>query len=167
MNDRTRSAVALAVDVAATRAAKRRGLLGRDSLGATEGLLISPCKAVHTVGMRFPIDVVFIDRDGRAVRIVPSLQPWRIAMSARAKAVIELAAGTAAAADIRVGDLLYLTPVPPRKRAAPVKAQTPLKSDVPPEHDASSNANVALTASLPLKSEVPRADIPLEEHHPC
>ena len=110
MNDRTRSAVALEVDVAATRAERRRGLLGRESLSATQGLLLSPCKAVPTVGMRFPIDVIFIDRDGRAVRIVRSLAPWRMAMSARAKAVIELAAGQAAASEVQVGDLLYLAP---------------------------------------------------------
>ncbi len=152
MNDRTRTAVALEVDVAATRATRRRGLLGRESLRATEGLLLAPCKAVHTVGMRFPIDVIFIDRDGRAVRVVPALAPWRIAMSARAKAVIELAAGTAAAADIRIGDLLYLAPAPPpRERTAAVKRDAPpRKPETPPKPEA------------PLK---PRA--PIEEHPPC
>jgi uncharacterized protein len=134
MNDRTRSAVALEVDVAATRATRRRGLLGRESFGATEGLLLIPCKAVHTVGMRFPIDVVFIDGDGRAVRIVPALAPWRIAMSARAKAVIELAAGTAAAADIQIGDMLYLAPAPPpRKRTEAVTRDTPRKPETTPK----------------------------------
>src|SRR5262245_37675820 len=137
MNDRTRSAVALEVDVAATRATRRRGLLGRDSLGATEGLLLTPCKAVHTVGMQFPIDLIFIDGDGRAVRIVPALAPWRIAMSARAKAVIELAAGTAAAADIRIGDMLYLAPAPPpRKRADVVERDLPRKHATPPKSEA-------------------------------
>lgn len=134
MNDRTRSAVALEVDVAATRATRRRGLLGRESFGATEGLLLIPCKAVHTVGMRFPIDVVFIDGDGRAVRIVPALAPWRIAMSARAKAVIELAAGTAAAADIQIGDMLYLAPAPPpRKRSEAVTRDTPRTPETTPK----------------------------------
>lgn len=153
MNDRTRSAVALEVDVAITRATRRRGLLGRESLGATEGLLLSPCKAVHTVGMRFPIDVVFIDRDGRAVRIVPALAPWRIAMSARAKAVIELAAGTAAASDIQIGDLLYLAPAPPpRKYAAVVKHDALRKPETPLKSDAS------------LK---PRAPLEVEEHPSC
>ena len=151
MNDRTRSAVALEVDVAATRATRRRGLLGRESLGATEGLLLTPCKAVHTVGMRFPIDLIFIDRDGRAVRIVPALAPWRIAMSARAKAVIELAAGTAAAADIRIGDMLYLAPAPPpRQHTAAVKHDAPRKTETP------------LKSEAPLK---PRA--PIAEHPPC
>jgi len=134
MNDRTRSAVALEVDVAATRATRRRGLLGRESLGATEGLLLTPCKAVHTVGMRFPIDLIFIDRDGRAVRIVRALAPWRIAMSTRAKAVIELAAGTAAAADIQIGDMLYLAPAPPpRKRTEAVTRDTPRKPETTPK----------------------------------
>ena len=134
MNDRTRSAVALEVDVAATRATRRRGLLGRESVGATEGLLLTPCKAVHTVGMRFPIDVIFIDRDGRAVRIVPALAPWRIAMSTRAKAVIELAVGTAAAADIQIGDMLYLAPAPPpRKRTEAVTRDTPRKPETTPK----------------------------------
>jgi uncharacterized protein len=151
MNDRTRSAVALEVDVAASRATRRRGLLGRESLGSTEGLLLSPCKAVHTVGMRFPIDVIFIDRDGRVVRIVPALAPWRIAMSARAKAVIELAAGQAAASDIRIGDLLYLAPAPPpRKRTAPIRRDAPL------------------TPEPPLKSDVTaKPHGPIEEHPPC
>jgi hypothetical protein len=101
--------------------------------------------------MRFPIDVIFIDRDGRVVRIVPALAPWRMAMSARAKAVIELAAGTAAASDIRVGDLLYLAPAPPvRSRTAVVKRDAPPKPETP------------LTSEAPLK---PRA--PIEEHPPC
>src|SRR5512144_3343440 len=120
MNDRTRSAVALEIDLAASRAERRRGLLGRDSLGANEGLLLPPCIAVHTAFMRFPIDVIFIDRDGRAVRIVPQVRPWRMTASLRAHAVIELAAGTAAATDIQVGDLLYLAPAPP-----PLKRQAP------------------------------------------
>jgi uncharacterized membrane protein (UPF0127 family) len=151
MNDRTRSAVALEVDVASTRATRRRGLLGRERLSATEGLLLTPCKAVHTVGMRFPIDVIFIDRDGRAVRIVPSLAPWRIAMSARATAVIELAAGQAAASDIRVGDMLYLAPAPPaRPRTAPVKRDEPVKPDAP----------LKSVASLKPGGSI-------EEHPPC
>jgi uncharacterized protein len=122
MNDRTRSVVALDVDLATSRAERRRGLLGRDSLGASEGLLLTPCIAVHTAFMRFSIDVIFIDRNGRAVRVVPEVRPWRMTASLRAHAVIELAAGTAAATDIQVGDLLYLAPAPPPlKREAAVR----------------------------------------------
>jgi hypothetical protein len=116
MNDRTRRAVALEVDLATTRAERRRGLLGRDSLRAEEGLLLTPCLAVHTAGMRFAIDVVFIDRDGHVVRVVSDVRPWRISVSLRAHAVIELAAGTAAAHGIAVGDFLYLAPAAPPSR---------------------------------------------------
>ena len=123
MNDRTRSAVALDVEVAATRAERRRGLLGREALSPTQGVLLTPCVAVHTAFMRFPIDVVFIDRDGRAVRIVPAVAPWRMTASFRAHSVIELAAGTAKAADIRVGDFLYLAPAPPPVKREPLRTQ--------------------------------------------
>jgi uncharacterized membrane protein (UPF0127 family) len=151
MNDRTRSAVALEVEVAANRAARRRGLLGRDSMAATQGLLLSPCIAIHTAFMRFPIDVIFTNRDGRAVHIARDLQPWRIAVCLRGHAVIELAAGTAAAADIQVGDLLYLAPAPPpRRREIPIKPDSPHKGDVP------------RTPDVTVKRERP-----LEEHHPC
>ncbi len=123
INDRTRSAVALDVDVATSRAARRRGLLGRDSLRASEGLLLTPCLAVHTAFMRFPIDVVFIDRNGRAVRVVPQVRPWRMTASLRAHSVIELAAGTVKAADIQVGDLLYLAPAPPPPKKEALSAE--------------------------------------------
>ena len=137
MNDRTRSAVALEVDIAATRATRRRGLLGRESLGAAEGLLLTPCKAAQNDGNV----VLYRDRDGRAVRIVPALAPWRIAMSILAKAVIELAAGTAAAADIQIGDMLYLAPAPPpRKRTEAVTRDTPRKPETAPKGVASLKA---------------------------
>jgi uncharacterized membrane protein (UPF0127 family) len=116
MNDRTRGAIALDVDLATTRVERRRGLLGRRTLGPTQGLLLTPCLAVHTAFMRFSIDVVFIDRDGHVVRVASDVRPWRIAISLRAHAVIELAAGTADAHDIRVGDFLYLAPAPPPHR---------------------------------------------------
>ena len=120
MNDRTRSAVALEVDLATTRVERRRGLLGRQTLGPTQGLLLTPCLAVHTAFMRFSIDIVFIDRDGHVVRVVSDVRPWRIAVSLRAHAVIELAAGTADAHDVRVGDFLYLAPAPPLRKETPV-----------------------------------------------
>jgi len=119
MNDRTRRAVALEVELATTRAERNRGLLGRDSLRPAEGLLLTPCIAVHTVGMRFAIDVVFIDRDGRVVRVVSHVRPWRMTASFRAHAVIELAAGTAAAHGITVGDFLYLAPAAAAAREQP------------------------------------------------
>jgi uncharacterized protein len=106
--DRTRKAVATAVEVATTRRERRRGLLGRDFLDPAEGLILAPCAAIHTAFMRFPIDVVFLDRDGCAVRVVHRLKPWRIALSPRAHTVVELAAGALERQPVEVGDRLFL-----------------------------------------------------------
>ncbi len=83
-----------------------RGLLGRDGLAEGEGLILEGCAAVHTAFMRFPLDLCFLDRDSRVVRVVGSLPPWRAARAEGASHVVELPAGTAARADVRPGDLL-------------------------------------------------------------
>jgi uncharacterized protein len=108
MNARTRCAVADDVEVAVTRKTRRQGLLGRDDLAPFSALVLAPCAAVHTMFMRFAIDVIFVDAEGRAVRIVPALAPWRAAMALFAHAVIELPAGTLASREVNVGDTLYL-----------------------------------------------------------
>jgi len=110
INQRTGDIVADYVELADTRAARRRGLLGRDGLSPSSAMVLSPCFAVHTAFMRFAIDVVFVDRDGRAVRIVSDLAPWRMAMAFGARAAIECPAGELRARDVRVGDRLYLAP---------------------------------------------------------
>jgi uncharacterized membrane protein (UPF0127 family) len=109
INERTGKPVATVVEVADTRAARNQGLLGRDGLDASHAFVLSPCFSIHTAFMRFAIDVLFVDRDGCAVKIVPSLGPWRLAMALRARHVVELAAGELRGSDVRVGDRLYLT----------------------------------------------------------
>ena len=64
VNQRTRETVATSVELAATRQSRRRGLLGRDRMEASAAMMLVPCSAVHTAFMRFPIDVVVIDRQG-------------------------------------------------------------------------------------------------------
>ena len=110
VNARSDEAIASDVNLALTRAERNKGLLGRDSLDLSAALVISPCWSIHTMFMRFPIDVIFVDRDGRAVRIVRDLQPWRMAVARRAHAVIELPAGSLRTRDVRVGDELCLVP---------------------------------------------------------
>lgn len=82
------------------------GLLGRATLPLDEGLLLSPAWSIHTWAMRFPIDVVFIDRDDRILRIVEAMAPWRLVSERRAHAVVELAAGRARALGLMVGERL-------------------------------------------------------------
>jgi uncharacterized membrane protein (UPF0127 family) len=80
----------------ATRMLERGiGLLTRERLDPGEGLLITPCRGVHTWGMRFAIDVVALDASGVVVDAVPALGPWRIRLPRRgARSVLELPAGS-------------------------------------------------------------------------
>lgn len=112
VSGRTRDVVASRVELAFTRRARRRGLLGREALASDAAMFLAPCLAIHTAFLGFPIDVAFIDRDGRVVRLVHELRPWRAAAAFQARAVIELAAGRLEACGVEVGDLLYLRPQP-------------------------------------------------------
>jgi uncharacterized protein len=67
------------------------GLLGKKKLDIEEGLLITPCSSVHTFGMRFTIDVVFLNKDLTIEKTVKSLKPWRMAVSNKSHMVLELA----------------------------------------------------------------------------
>jgi uncharacterized membrane protein (UPF0127 family) len=110
INARTREVIGTVVEVADTRATRRRGLLGREGLVRSHALMLSPCCSIHTAFMRFPIDVVFVDREGVAVRVVRDLGPWRMAVAARARIVFEFAGGTLG--DVTPGDRLYLARPP-------------------------------------------------------
>lgn len=70
-----------------------RGLLGTGA-PPREALYIAPCRGVHTAGMRYAIDVVFVDGHGRVLRVVEQLAPWRMASAPGARAVVELPAGS-------------------------------------------------------------------------
>jgi len=94
--------------LAETPLARMRGLLGRSSFPAGEGLLLRPAASVHTAFMRFPIDVVFIDKSHTIVKIVHSLGPWKTAGARGSSAALELPAGTAAALELESGMSLVL-----------------------------------------------------------
>jgi uncharacterized protein len=106
---RTNTLVASAVEEATGRWQSFRGLMLRKELQQSRGLMIRPARGIHTHFMRFPIDLIFVDDENRVVKIRPSMQPWRID-PARAATVIEVAAGLADAADVRVGDELIIRP---------------------------------------------------------
>jgi len=89
---------------------RMRGLLGRPALGADEGLLIDHCRSVHTAGMRYAIDLVFLGRDWVVKKIVSGLAPWRMALCLGAVMVLELAAGGAARLGIAEGMRLRFVP---------------------------------------------------------
>jgi protein-S-isoprenylcysteine O-methyltransferase Ste14/uncharacterized membrane protein (UPF0127 family) len=83
--------------VADTRWTRLRGLLGTRELPPGGGLWIRPCDQVHMIGMRYPVDLVFLDAGGRVVRTLPGLRPWRVSPRVRgARSVLELPAETLA-----------------------------------------------------------------------
>jgi uncharacterized membrane protein (UPF0127 family)/CheY-like chemotaxis protein len=83
-----------------------RGLLGRHSLAAGEGMLLQPAPSIHTAFMRFAIDAVFMDGTLRVMKVVEELRPWRAASAHRGRAVLELAAGESTVRGVKVGDQL-------------------------------------------------------------
>lgn len=86
--------IASRVGLAQTSAARRRGLLDVTDLDAESGLWIYPCEAIHTFGMKVPLDALFLDADLQIRKIAPNLRPWRIAGCIAAESVLELRAGT-------------------------------------------------------------------------
>ena len=92
--------------VAASFAARFRGLMGVAQLPPTSGVLFPRSRSVHTHFMRFPIDIVFLDAELRIVSVVPALRPWRFATAKRADSVLELAAGECERLGLTEGDLL-------------------------------------------------------------
>jgi uncharacterized membrane protein (UPF0127 family) len=85
---------------------RMRGLLGKPGLDSGEGLLIRPAPSIHTFFMRFPIDVVFLSRQGEVLKVAERVPPWRARSCRHSYAVLELAAGEAGRRGIAVGDRL-------------------------------------------------------------
>jgi len=98
--------------VADTHWTRLRGLLGRDTddFGNGAGLWIVPCHGVHTLGMGFPIDVIYLDREMKVILVQPDVQPWRFAPVRRlATSVLELPCRMAAETKTAIGDKIEIT----------------------------------------------------------
>jgi uncharacterized membrane protein (UPF0127 family) len=94
--------VLASAEVADTRRARRRGLLGRDSMEGA--LVLEPCRWIHTIGMRFPIDVAYLDADGIVLKTL-HMHRFRLGIPVwGARTVIEAQAGAFARWGLRVGD---------------------------------------------------------------
>ena len=108
-NETRNSVLADVVDVADTAGKRRRGLLGRDTLASGEALWIVPCEGVHTWGMKFPIDVLYLDRKKRVRKIRKVMKPWRLSFCLLAHSVLELRAGVIDQTGTQPGDQLNLS----------------------------------------------------------
>lgn len=85
---------------------RMRGLLGRPPLTSGEGMLIEACNMVHTVGMRYALDLVFLDATGHVRKLVRNVRPLRCAWAITAKSTLELPAGALDTLSLRVGEQL-------------------------------------------------------------
>lgn len=96
------------VELATTNRQRRKGLLGRDGLEG--GLWLEPCRQVHTLRMRFPIDVAYVDRDGR-VLAVRTLPPGRVGpLLLRSRSILEAEAGAFERWGLAAGSLVRPAP---------------------------------------------------------
>lgn len=88
---------------------RRTGLLKHTGLPDGAAMLIAPTNAIHTFFMKFAIDVAFVAKDGRIVKISPALPPWRMSAAWGGFAVIEMAAGSFERTGTEVADVLAVT----------------------------------------------------------
>jgi uncharacterized membrane protein (UPF0127 family) len=105
-----RTVLATCLEVAASGPKRNKGLLGRDCLAPGEGLWIVPCEAVHTFAMRFPIDLVYLDRKKRIRKLRSEVPPWRLSACFFAHSVLELVPGTIRSTRSQPGDVLDFSP---------------------------------------------------------
>ena len=97
------------VEVASTSRTRMVGLLGRTGLDAGEGLWIKPSSGVHTIGMKFPIDVIGLDKKNRVIKLWRCLVPYRLtSIHWKMSSVLELPAGRIEECQIPLGDVLRI-----------------------------------------------------------
>src|ERR1700739_783910 len=94
------------LEVAGSGPKRSKGLLGRKGLGPGEGLWIIPCEAVHTFFMKFPIDLVYLDRKHRVKKTSANVPAWRLSACLSAHSVLELPPGTIQKTNTERGDVL-------------------------------------------------------------
>ena len=113
LDETNRTVVAERVMRADTFLTRLIGLLGRDGLMEDEALWISPCKGIHTIGMSFPIDVIFLDDYLKVVALREQVAPWRATRFFKAAtSVLELPAGSIRRSGVAVGDQIGFTQPP-------------------------------------------------------
>jgi uncharacterized membrane protein (UPF0127 family) len=111
LNVTRQTCLATCMEVADSGPKRNKGLLGREGLAPGEGLWIVPCESVHTFAMRFPIDLVYLDRNRRIKKVRSAVPPWRMSACLTAHSIIELPSGTIGETQTQRGDTLEFSPV--------------------------------------------------------
>jgi hypothetical protein len=97
-----------AAEIADSSAKRRTGLLKQERLAPGEGLWIVPCESVHTFFMKFPIDLVYLDKQLKVLKVRSAVPAWRLSLCLRAHSVLELPAGRASETGSMAGDSLSI-----------------------------------------------------------
>lgn len=94
--------------MADTSAKRRTGLLKHERLETGDGLWITPCESVHTFFMKFPIDLVYLDKQRKVRKLRHAVGPWRMSACLSAHSILELPAGTIERSGTSIGDELLI-----------------------------------------------------------
>ncbi len=108
VNTRTDNVVVQRALVAKTLMQRLKGLMFKENMPKNEALIFYSASCIHTCFMRFAIDLVYLDKDNKVMKIYNSINPWRLAYCLGSKTTLELAGGTASQAALRLGDTLEL-----------------------------------------------------------
>lgn len=103
------SIIASNVSVADSFLTRLKGLLATKQLETGKGLVIRPCSSIHTVGMNYDIDVVFVGSDDNVLKVVSNMPANRFSLCRKSSYVVELPAGTIKSSGTAVGDKISLT----------------------------------------------------------
>jgi uncharacterized membrane protein (UPF0127 family) len=110
LNQTKGTVVAANVSVAKSIWARFWGLMGKSNLADDAGLFLTPCSSIHMFFMRFPLDVVFLDKENRVVKVVEDIKPWRMSMGGGGHSALEIPTGAAGRATVAVGDVIEFEP---------------------------------------------------------
>jgi uncharacterized membrane protein (UPF0127 family) len=110
LNLRSREHLATNIIVAHSVLKRMKGLLGRDVLLPGDGMWLKPCNWVHTFGMRFPIDIVYLNQESAVVAVQENIPPNRFTAPVfKAKSAVELPVGTIASTMTTIGDIIVFS----------------------------------------------------------
>ena len=112
-NARTGGLVSDDAVLATSAVGRMKGLLGRKSMEPGEAIILRPASSIHTLFMRFPLDVIYLDSEHKVLKVVSNLVPFRFSATSRAQSVVEMASGSTRDLDLRVGDPLLLELIHP------------------------------------------------------
>lgn len=111
-NETRQSFLSLGVGIANTHFSSLKGLLGKRRLRNDEGLWVIPSQGIHTIGVLFPIDVIYLDANRKVIHLVEHLRPFRLApVKPSCESVLELATRTICRSDTQIGDTFLICAV--------------------------------------------------------